>query len=75
MKDTTIGWVIINIGHPVTGSSYICNHTFCSKRTESIKSFIKDSGNTWEFWKRNYNFRCVKAESQITIYQLNNPLN
>ena len=65
MREITKGWVIINIGQPSNGSSYICSYTFQSKRTEAIKSFIKDSGNNWEYWKRKYNFRCVKADIVI----------
>jgi len=65
MNQTTQGWVVINENHPSHNRKYLSAHTFANTRTESIKLFIKGSGQSWKYWYRKYNFRCVKAESTI----------
>lgn len=67
MKKETNGWIVINIGHPTTGSKYIVTSTFAYKRREAIKSFIEGSGSSWEYWSKEYNFRCVRATQLVTI--------
>lgn len=67
MKIDQTGWVIINIGHPKTGEEYIVYHTFFYTRKGSISGFIEDTGHTWEYWKRKYNFRAVRATIKVTV--------
>lgn len=67
MESNTFGWVIINIGHPRTGSQYVNSSTFRRTRKEAIKDFISGSASDWRYWYRKYNFRCVKAESTIKV--------
>lgn len=65
MQDQTTGWVVENQNHPNTNSKHIVTSSFRRTRSEAIAAFIKDSGKSWEYWRRNYNFRCVKAVSII----------
>lgn len=65
MTDTTNGWVVVNIGHPSSGTKYICASTFDYTRKAAIKSFVEGSGNSWRYWRDKYNFRVVRAKSTI----------
>lgn len=60
------GWVVINIGHPMTGNKYIVGETFSKTRTKAISKFISGSNSTWLYWKTNYNFRVVRSEQTVT---------
>lgn len=66
LTETNIGWVVVNIGHPNTGSKYIVRESFAFTKNGSIKAFIKGSGESWGYWRRKYNFRCVRASMNIT---------
>jgi hypothetical protein len=66
MEDKTIGWVVQNQNHPNTQSKYIVASSFRQTRSEAIKAFIEGSGNSWRYWQRNYNFKCVKATCIIS---------
>ncbi len=65
MKLKNEGWVVVNIGHPRTGSKYIVPGTFERTRSGYIKSFVAGSGDAWKFWKKKYNFRVVKAKQCV----------
>lgn len=67
MKCETKGWVVINIGHPITGSKYIVDSTFRRTRKESISELCKDTNKSWEFWKRQFHFRAVKATHTVQV--------
>lgn len=67
MENCTPGWVVINIGHPRTGNKYIVNDTFSIKRSEAIKKFISGSGSDWNYWKKKYNFRVVRADTTVAV--------
>jgi len=67
MNETFKGWVIINIGHPNNGEKYIVNFSFAYTKNGCIKEFINGSGHTWEYWRRKYNFRCVRAIMTIKV--------
>lgn len=67
MTETHKGWIIINIGHPVSGSSYIVESTFSLTRKGSIKKFIEGLGSPWRFWKEKYNFRAAKCEQTVYV--------
>lgn len=69
MKHNSPGWVIINIGHPATGSKYVVPETFSHKRSDAVKRFVAGSDNTWEYWRKKFNFRVVRADIQITCYE------
>lgn len=60
------GWVIVNPYHPTSEKEMIIASTFSRTRSEAIKNFIQGSGSDWSFWKRKFNYRCVKAESVLT---------
>ncbi|OJV17951.1 MAG: hypothetical protein BGO30_08385 [Bacteroidetes bacterium 41-46] len=66
IQESTTGRIIINENHPNTKSKYLISSTFAPTRSESIKLFIKGSGNSWKFWYRRYNFKCVRANCQIS---------
>lgn len=38
----------------------------CKK--DCIAEWVKDSGANWVYWKRNYNFQCVKV--RVTIEEV-----
>ena len=65
MQKTETGYVIINIGHPNTGTAFMNVDSFRARKKDAIKYFIEGSGNTWKYWRERYNFRCVKAEMII----------
>lgn len=67
MENCTPGWVVINIGHPRTGDKYIVTYTFSYKRSEAIKMFISGSGNDWNYWKKKFNFRVVRADTTVSV--------
>ena len=67
MKTAENGYVIICEDHPVTGTSYIVHGSFQNYKHLAIAYFIKDTSHTWEYWKRKYNFRCVKATQSINL--------
>lgn len=66
MQKEQNGWVVINIGHPRTGTKYIVGETFSTYRKNAIKKFIDGSCNTWKYWKEKYNFRVVKSKQTIS---------
>lgn len=65
MEEITKGWVIVNTGHPKTGTKFIVPSTFERTRTKAIANFVKGSGSNWEYWKKEYNFCAVKARQRI----------
>lgn len=65
MKAEIKGWVIVSEKHPATGRLYISQRSFGLTRKEAIKKFIIGSVNDWNYWKREYNFRAVKATFTI----------
>jgi hypothetical protein len=71
MQITKKGWVVINIGHPLTGNKYIVDETFSPTRSKAIKLFINDSGVGWHHWRKKYNFRVVRAEHTVSIDNIN----
>lgn len=66
MQKEQNGWVVINIGHPRTGNSFIVSDTFSRTRTLAIKNFVNGSGDSWEYWRKKYNFRVVKSKQTIS---------
>lgn len=68
MKSVRNGWVIINIGHPVTGKSYVCEGTFSYQRKTAIKDFISNSSKSWRYWRNIYNFRVVRCTQTTTVH-------
>ncbi len=67
MQITQNGWVVINIGHPRTGNSYIVGETFSATRTGAVKHFVSGSGNTWRYWRKKYNFRVVRSKQTVFV--------
>lgn len=59
------GWVVVNIGHPRTGNSYIVAETFSATRTNAIKQFINGSDATWRYWRDKWNFRVVRSKQTV----------
>lgn len=71
MEDIQIGWVIANTGHPTTGTKFIVEGSFSYKRADAIAKFCEGSGNSWLYWKKEYNFCAVKATQCVkTINKL-----
>lgn len=66
-KSVESGWVIVNIGHPVTGKKYILSNSFRWTKTLCIKEFIKYSKYSWRYWYCKYNFRAKRATKTIEI--------
>lgn len=66
MQIIELGWVIINIGHPRTGKSYIVSETFSATKTKAIKEFVSGKGQTWRFWREKYKFRVVRSRQTIS---------
>lgn len=46
-----------------------CIGSFRTKRAEAIKDFIEGSGAPWRFWKKKWNFRCVKAICSVETWE------
>lgn len=63
------GWLIINENHPNNpGKKMIYSETFRLLRKECIDAFIFGTSGSWNYWRKKYNFKCVKA--QVTIKTL-----
>jgi hypothetical protein len=69
MENTIQGWVIIASPHPRSEKDVIHHFTFGNKRTDVIQEFTEKSSKSWRWWKRNYNLKCVRAESVIILKQ------
>ena len=67
MKEETTGWVIVCYKYPSTGSDWIVSSTYSSLRKEAIQKSVSGSGAKWDYWKRKYNFKCIKAKSIIEL--------
>lgn len=67
MKKTITGWVVINIGHPRTEGKFINGWSFSSIRKECIAKFVANTGYKWEYWRKKYNFRCVRATQMVYV--------
>lgn len=65
MKTETKGWVVVNENHPSGANPYVVTSTFSETRKEAIKNFVTGSGESWKYWYRKYNFKCVKAKSTV----------
>ncbi len=65
LQDSNIGWVIINIGHPKTGRQFIVHRTFALTRKEAIEIFSDGHSRKWAYFRRNLNYRAVKAQQAI----------
>lgn len=60
------GWVIVCIDHPMTNKSFVVLNSFRYTRRQAIKDF-NDSVVSWEYWKRKYNYRCVRATQTVVV--------
>ena len=60
------GWVVVNYCHPTTGRETFHEETFSRTRTGAIGKFIDGSQKDWEYWKKKFNFSCVRA-TQTTL--------
>lgn len=67
MEITQNGWVVINIGHPISRISFIVSETFSKTRNKAIKEFVGDSANNWRHWREKYNYRVVRAKQTISV--------
>lgn len=67
MEKICKGYVIINENHPSGTAPFVAESTFRTTKKRTIADFIKNTNSEWRYWYRKYNFRCVKAESKITI--------
>jgi len=65
MKQTTKGWVIVNIGHSITGEKWLNGYTFSDNKKEAIDKFINGTSYTWKQLRSKFNFRCVRATMTI----------
>lgn len=65
MEEKTDGWVVVTFNHGHTGRAFMIPSTFAPTRTKSISLFIQDSGESWKYWYRKYNYRCARAKSVI----------
>lgn len=72
MKSDENGWVVVSKNHPNADSSFIVSNTFKYKRTDSINEFVSGSNASWDYWKRKYNFRCVRATRTIEVKEVGN---
>ena len=70
MEETINGYVIYSECHPASNQNFLHSSTFRQYKKECISEFIKGTSKDWEYWKRNYNYRCVKATQTVKI--LNN---
>ena len=67
MKEIIKGWVIVCYNHPNSGSTFISSGSFRQLRKHAISDFVYGTNSTWAYWKRKYNFKCVKSKSTIEI--------
>ena len=61
IKSKGFGWCVVNIGHPVSGTSYIVESTYSYTRSEAIKKFVSGTNSTWKYWRNKFNFRCARV--------------
>lgn len=66
MNEVLKGWVVVNYDHSHTHREFMMSSTFARTRSKSINLFVSDSGEDWKYWYRNFNYRCVKAQSVIS---------
>jgi hypothetical protein len=43
--------------------------SFSEKRKEAIEIFLAGTTTEWQWWRKKYGFKAVKAESTISINQ------
>lgn len=67
MTEVAQGYVIINNCHPTTRKKQFLPRTFRVYKKDCIADFIKSSSEPWKYWYRKWNYRCVKAESIVTV--------
>ena len=65
--DETSGWVVISLLHPTTKRDHMVPSTFRKTRSLAIAAFVEGSGQSWSYWKKKFNFRCLRAKSVITL--------
>jgi hypothetical protein len=63
------GWVIMTDCHPNSGNPYVHWSSFSEKRKEAIEIFLAGTTTEWQWWRKKYGFKAVKAESTISINQ------
>ena len=67
MQDECTGWVIICINHPIAGTDYIVPDTFSYRKKDAIKRFFAGSDGDWNYWKKKFNFRAVRAKRNVSV--------
>ena len=67
MQETIKGWVILTHNHGFSGNEFMLSWTFSRTRKESIETFTKESGESWRYWYKKFNYRCVKASSTVVV--------
>jgi hypothetical protein len=67
MKETQKGWAVIHSSHPHKEFETLMQKTFASTRTQSISKFMEGLSEDWTYWKRNYDYKCVKVELAISV--------
>lgn len=67
MENKQSGWLILTEKHPRSRKLLVIWSTFSPTRKEAIENFVSGSGSSWKYWKRNYGYKAVKAESLIMI--------
>lgn len=67
MKTQSKMWCVLTHCHPATGTSIFIESTLSYYKKDSIKKFTEGSGNTWNYWKRKFNYRCEKVTVTIEV--------
>jgi hypothetical protein len=66
LEQNTSGWVVVAQPHRRSKNSFIVGSTFSRTKSRAINSFIEGTSKPWNYWKKEYNYKCVKATSKIT---------
>lgn len=63
IKESTQGYVIID----TKDNQRIVLFTYRLSKRQCIQDFIKGSGETWEYWRDKWKFKCVNANQTIKL--------
>ena len=65
MIEKTQGYVIID----TKDNKRILGFTYRFTKRQCIQDFIKDSGDSWKYWRDKWKFKCVNANQTIELNQ------
>ncbi len=61
------GWVIVSLDHPSGANPFTVSCSFARTRKLSIALFTEGSTKPWNYWKKKYNFKVVRATRTVQI--------